>query len=162
MGSAGTTLQFAPLSFDVAFQEIFSTLCGGGTLRLLTEEQRRDPAVLARLVADDGIERIFLPFVALQAFAESAACHRRLAGIAAVLISSGEQLRVTPEIRRLCAGLPGVLLENQYGPTETHVAASYPMTGPPENFPVLPPIGTAIEGAMITVVGPVCIRGHLA
>ncbi len=39
----GSTLQFAPLSFDVSFQEIFSTLCGGGTLRLLSEAQRKDP-----------------------------------------------------------------------------------------------------------------------
>ncbi len=38
----GSTLQFFPLSFDVSFQEIFSTLCGGGTLRLVSESQRKD------------------------------------------------------------------------------------------------------------------------
>ncbi len=130
----GSTLQFAPLSFDVSFQEIFSTLCGGGTLRLVTETQRKDPAALVRLVAADGIERVFLPFVALQAFAEAACSTATWPASLRVLISSGDQLRVTPDIRRLCAGLPGVLLENQYGPTETHVAASYPMTGAPEAF----------------------------
>src|SRR5690606_6526269 len=36
----GATLQFAPLSFDVSFQEIFATLCGGGTLRLVPENAR--------------------------------------------------------------------------------------------------------------------------
>ena len=69
------------------------------------------------------------------------------------MISSGEQLRVTPEIRRLCSANPGLVLENQYGPTETHVAASYTMTGSPEDFPTLPPIGTAIDGATISVLG---------
>jgi amino acid adenylation domain-containing protein len=150
----GSTLQFAPLSFDVSFQEIFSTLCGGGTLRLLSEARRRDPAALVRLVAAERIERIFLPFVALQAFAEAACSTRTWPASLRVLISSGEQLRVTPEIRRLCACAPDMLLENQYGPTETHVATSYSMTGSPENFPVLPPIGTAIDGATITVIGP--------
>jgi amino acid adenylation domain-containing protein len=150
----GSTLQFAPLSFDVSFQEIFSTLCGGGTLRLLSETQRKDPAMLIRLVAAEGIERMFLPFVALQAFAEAACASGTWPASLRVLISSGEQLRITPEIRRLCAGLPGVLLENQYGPTETHVAASYPMTGAPEDYPMLPPIGTAIDGATLTVMKP--------
>jgi amino acid adenylation domain-containing protein len=154
-GAVGaTTLQFAPLSFDVSLQEIFSTLGGGGTLRLMTEAQRKDPVALVRLVAADDIERVFLPFVALQEFAEAACSTGTWPASLRVLISSGEQLRVTPEIRRLCAGLPGLLLENQYGPTETHVAASYPMTGAPEEFPVLPPIGTAIDGAILTVVGP--------
>lgn len=150
----GSTLQFAPLSFDVSFQEIFSTLCGGGTLRLLSEAQRKDPAALVRLVATEGIERVFLPFVALQAFAEAACSTHTWPASLRVLISSGEQLRVTPEIRRLCASSPDVLLENQYGPTETHVAASYPMTGSPEDFPTLPPIGTAIDGATIAIIGP--------
>jgi amino acid adenylation domain-containing protein len=168
----GSTLQFAPLSFDVSFQEIFSTLCGGGALRLVSENQRRDPAALVRLVAAEGIERVFLPFVALQAFAEAACSTRMWPASLRVLISSGEQLRVTPEIRRLCARMPDVLLENQYGPTETHVASSYPMTGSPDDFPMLPPIGTAIDGATVTVVGPdlrqrppgvegeICIGGH--
>src|SRR5262249_5530155 len=35
------TLQFASLSFDVSFQEIFSTLGGGGALVLLREDARR-------------------------------------------------------------------------------------------------------------------------
>jgi amino acid adenylation domain-containing protein len=151
---SGSTLQFAPLSFDVSFQEIFSTLCGGGTLRLLSETQREDMVALVRLVAAEGIQRVFLPFVALQAFAEAACSTGTWPASLRVLVSSGEQLRVTPEIRRLCAGLPGVLLENQYGPTETHIVASYPMTGAPQEFPMLPPIGTAIDGATLTVLGP--------
>ena len=103
-----------------------------------------------RLVADEGIERIFLPFVALQAFAEAAYVARtRLESLRAV-ITSGEQLRVTPEIRRLCSANPGLVLENHYGPTETHEVASYTLSGSPEDFPTLPPIGTAIDGVTIS------------
>ena len=53
----GVTLQYAPLSFDVSFQEIFSTLCGGGTLRLVAEPERRDLPALVRLVAENAVER---------------------------------------------------------------------------------------------------------
>ncbi|GLD17447.1 hypothetical protein Mkiyose1385_15460 [Mycobacterium kiyosense] len=55
----GSTLQFFPLSFDVAFQEIFSTLCGGGTLRLVSDTRRKDFAALLQLVASEKIERVF-------------------------------------------------------------------------------------------------------
>ena len=153
-GAVGrSTLQFFPLSFDVSFQEVFSTLCGGGALRLLSEAQRKDLSALVRLVADEGIERIFLPCVALQAFAEAAYVTRTRLESLRVVINVGEQLRVTPEIRRLCSANPRLVLENQYGPTETHEVTSYTLSGSPDDFPTLPPIGTAIDGATISVLG---------
>ena len=58
------TIQFTPISFDVSFQEIFSTVTAGGTLVLITEEKRKDPFSLLRFLRDNAIERLFLPFVA--------------------------------------------------------------------------------------------------
>jgi amino acid adenylation domain-containing protein len=149
----GSTLQFFPLSFDVSFQEVFSTLCGGGTLRLVSGSQRTDLRALVRLVADEGIERVILTCVALQAFAEAADVTRTRLESLRVVINVGEQLRVTPEIRRLCSANPDLVLENQYGPTETHEVASYTLSGSPDEFPTLPPIGTAIDGATISLLG---------
>ena len=104
--AGGSTLQFFPLSFDVSFQEIFSTLCGGGTLRLVSEPPRKDLRRLVGLVADEGIERVFLPCGALQAFAEAAyVSQTRLESLRAV-VNVGEPLRVTPEIRWLCSAIP--------------------------------------------------------
>jgi amino acid adenylation domain-containing protein len=148
----GTTLQFAPLCFDVSFQEIFSTLCGGGTLLLVSEERRHNMVVLLRLLDHEGVERVFLPYVALQKLAETAETLDLYPRRLRVLVSSGEQLRVTGEIRRLCAALPGCLLENQYGPTETHVVTSFSMTGDPAAFPDLPPIGRPIDGVEVHVL----------
>lgn len=45
------TLQFAPLGFDVSFQECFATWAGGGTLVLVDEEERRDPERLLDVIA---------------------------------------------------------------------------------------------------------------
>src|SRR5205807_3516214 len=58
--AAARTLQFAPLSFDVAFQEIFSTWCCGGTLVLIDEALRRDPEALLAFVCEQRVERLFL------------------------------------------------------------------------------------------------------
>jgi amino acid adenylation domain-containing protein len=141
----GKTLQFAPLSFDVSLQEIFATLSGGGTIQMITPEHRRDPAALARLMDREGVERIFAPYVGLQQLAEAA----RTLGIRPralrVIVSSGEQLRVTDEIRWLCAQLPGTVLENQYGPTETHLVTKFTMTGDPAGWPALPPVGPPMD-----------------
>lgn len=149
----GSTLQFFPLSFDVSFQEIFSTLCGGGTLRLISDTQRKDFRALVRLVADERIERLFLTCVALQAFVEAAHFTRTPLESLRAVINVGEQLRVTPEIRWLCSENPRLVLENQYGPTETHEVASYTLNGAPDDFPALPPIGAAIDGAIISLLG---------
>ena len=63
-------LQFAPLSFDVSFQECLSTWYAGGTLVLVSDEERRDPRMLARVIAERRVDRVFMPFVALQQLAE--------------------------------------------------------------------------------------------
>ncbi|MFE2940693.1 amino acid adenylation domain-containing protein [Streptomyces sp. NPDC059255] len=165
--AGGTTVAYAPLSFDVSFQELFSTLCSGGTLVLVTESERRDMPALLRLLDRHGVERIFLPYVALQQFAEAACALGPVPRRLRTVISSGEQLRVSDEIRRLCALLPGVVLENQYGPTESHVVTSFTMTGDPAAFPPLPPIGTPVDGAEVQVLDdrmrpvPVGVRGEI-
>lgn len=151
-GDVGVTLQYAPLSFDVSFQEIFSTLCAGGTLRLVAEETRRDMPALLRLIHEEGVERVLLPYIALQQLAAAAEALGIFPAALRVIISSGEQLRVTDEIRRLCSARADVLLENQYGPTETHVVTRHTMTGLPAAFPDLPPIGTAIDGVRVHVL----------
>ncbi|MDT0543515.1 non-ribosomal peptide synthetase [Streptomyces lonegramiae] len=152
--SQGITLQYAPLSFDVSLQEIFSTLCAGGTLRLVPEDIRRDMPALVRLMHQEGVERIFLPYIALQQLALASEALGIAPAALRVIVSSGEQLRITDEIRRLCSALPGVVLENQYGPTETHVVTRHTLTGPPADFPDLPPVGTAVDGAQVVVVDP--------
>ncbi|WP_272828321.1 AMP-binding protein [Paenibacillus thiaminolyticus] len=54
-------LQYASYSFDVSYQEIFTTLLAGGTLHVVDEEMRRDPVTLFRYIEDQGIETIYLP-----------------------------------------------------------------------------------------------------
>ncbi|WP_433662650.1 amino acid adenylation domain-containing protein [Nocardia sp. CA-128927] len=147
------TAQFAPLTFDVAFQEIFSTLCGGGTLQLADDELRTDARALVGLLESAPVERVFLPYVALEQLAHVVVETNRYPKRLSRVVSSGEQLRITPRIKEFLAALPEfLLLEKQYGPTETHVASYDTRTGDPREFPLLPPIGRPIAGAEIHVV----------
>ncbi|OZB59385.1 MAG: non-ribosomal peptide synthetase [Lysobacterales bacterium 14-68-21] len=144
LGRAARTLQFAPPTFDVSVQEILATLATGGMLVLPGEDERRDPyALLARLVAD-RVERLFLPYVALQALAEAVAAGGELPRHVCDVVTAGEQLRVTPAIRALFRALPGARLHNHYGPTEAHVVTALTLEGDPANWPELPSIGTAL------------------
>ena len=145
------TAQFAALGFDVSAQEIFATLCGGGTLCLVPESLRQDPPGLLRFLDESAVERLFLPFVALQQVAVAAAQTAQLTALREV-ITAGEQLKITPAIRALFDRLSNCTLHNQYGPSETHVATAHTLTGPVSEWPVLPPIGLAVPGMQTQVV----------
>ena len=144
------TAQFAALGFDVSAQEIFATLCGGGTLFLVPEVLRPDPSGLVRFLDDHKVERLFLPFVALQQLAEAATQPGSLGALREV-ITAGEQLKITPAIRALFTRLPNCTLHNHYGPSETHVATAYTLSGPPAEWPALPPIGRAVAHMEVLV-----------
>ena len=152
LGRAARTLQFAPLGFDVSFQEIFSTFAGGGCLVLPGEAERRDPYALLALLARERIERLFLPYVGLQALAEAVAAGGTLPHALRDVVTAGEQLRVTPAIRALFAALPEAVLHNHYGPTETHVVTAHELAGDPAAWPDLPPIGTPLPHVRVRIV----------
>ncbi len=125
---APRTLQFAALGFDVAFQEIFSSLCTGAALVLVDAQTRLQFDRLIELIDRQRVQRIFLPYIALQTLAEAAdELPQPAAGLLPELreiIVAGEQLRLTPQIQRLFARLPACGLHNHYGPTETHVVTA--------------------------------------
>ncbi|MEH1869179.1 MAG: amino acid adenylation domain-containing protein [Nostoc sp.] len=143
------TLQYTPISFDVSFQEIFATLTTGGTLVLISESLRREPIHLLQFLNQAGIERLFLPYVALQQLAEMA----RIEGIVPCslheVITAGEQLRITEAIAHLFRQLPNCTLHNHYGPSETHVVTAFTLANSPTDWSVLPPIGRPIANSQI-------------
>ncbi|MFI6182281.1 amino acid adenylation domain-containing protein [Nonomuraea sp. NPDC051191] len=147
-GGAYRSLQFTALGFDVSVQEIFSTWAYGGTLVMVSDELRRDPAALLDHIATNRVERIFLPFVALQSLAG--------AGIEPPetlreVITAGEQLQVTPQLERFVK--PWMRLHNQYGPTEGAIIdIAHTLTGPPQDWPRLPPIGRPVPGVQTPIL----------
>jgi amino acid adenylation domain-containing protein len=161
------TLQFAPAGFDVCFQEIFSTLAAGGALVIPDHKTRKDFIALIDLINRENVSRIFLPFVALD----------NLAGVVSELgqaplslrevFTAGEQLRITPAIRKFFQHLNGARLVNQYGPTESHVVTTFELKNAPAEWPLLPPIGRPLANTRAYILDgelepvPVGVAGEL-
>ncbi len=152
LGAGDKTLQFASLSFDVSFQEMFATWASGGTLVLISEDLRRDPRGLLRLIREQNIARLFLPFVALQQLADALRPDEPAPPSLREIMTAGEQLQITPKITAFFAKSNGCALHNQYGPSEAHVVTQYTLSGPPETWPALPPIGTPIANTQTYVL----------
>ncbi|MDQ3803310.1 MAG: amino acid adenylation domain-containing protein [Acidobacteriota bacterium] len=146
---AARTLQFASLNFDVSFQELFSTLLTGGTLVLVSKQTQLDPAALWRVLSERQVERLFLPFVALQHMAEVAAGQPELPPSLRQVITAGEQLQVTPPVAALFRRMEGGGLQNHYGPTEAHVVTAFSLPADVDGWPPLPPIGRPIANTQV-------------
>ncbi len=146
------TLQFAPITFDVSFQEIMATLSTGGTLVMIDETLRLDMVALLNYIKNQQINRLFLPFVALQALAEAAASTNTFPTSLKEVMTAGEQLKITPQIITFFNSLTDCVLYNQYGPTECHVVTELKLEGNPTAWPTLPTIGKPISNTSILIL----------
>jgi amino acid adenylation domain-containing protein len=153
---SGRVLQFASLTFDVSFQEMFSTLAAGGTLVLLPDATRIDIVELGRFIQQNQIERFHLPVVVLQKLAEQFCENTTPLSCVREFMVGGEQLQITPDIIRLFERLSECTLYNHYGPSETHVMTSFSLRPPAANWPALPPLGRPLANTQLYV-----LDGHL-
>jgi amino acid adenylation domain-containing protein len=166
-GEGKRTLQFAALGFDVAFQEIFSTLCTGGTLVLLDEWIRRDARALVDFLRKNCIARLFVPPLMLQSLAECCKATDVIPTGLQDVVAAGEQLRVRPDIANFFKHLKNGRLHNHYGPTETHVVTALTLTGDSGKWPALPTIGCPISDARIYILNdqrqlvPINVTGEI-
>jgi D-alanine--poly(phosphoribitol) ligase subunit 1 len=146
------TAQFAPLNFDVWFQEVLGTLCGGGTLVIMPEYLRQDPIALLDWLADNQVERLFLPCVALHMLSVAAEAMDSLDQLVlAEVNTAGEQLVCTPAVRQLFHSLSGCRLNNHYGQSESAMVTAHTLGGPSDEWPMLPPIGRPLPGCEVLV-----------
>ncbi|OLP20470.1 non-ribosomal peptide synthetase [Leptolyngbya sp. 'hensonii'] len=148
------TVQFTPVSFDVSFQEIFSTWSAGGTLVLISEDTRKDAVELLRFLNEQEIERLFLPFIGLQHLAEVADSRGIAPASLREVITAGEQLQITRSIANWFSQLPDCTLYNHYGPSETHVVTSFTLPSHPKTWMPLPPIGRPIANTQVYLLNP--------
>ncbi|WP_430649868.1 non-ribosomal peptide synthetase, partial [Bradyrhizobium sacchari] len=143
------TLQFATLNFDVSCQELFSCWKDGGALVLLREETRRRFSDLLEFVEREAIERLFLPFVALNHFAEVWSAQRLPLPSLRELYTAGERLQATPVLKVFFEAHPNARLINQYGSTEISVIAEHHLSADPSYWPQLPHIGRPIANTRV-------------
>jgi amino acid adenylation domain-containing protein len=144
-------LQFSALGFDASFCEIFGTWHAGARLVLLPgDEVRRDPEALLDLLESERIEHLEAPFSGLLNIAHWAV---RPDGRRAIplrsMVTGGEALVMAPDLVHWLEQLPGCMLRNGYGPSETSVATTHRLRGDPACWPKLPSIGRPITDASV-------------
>lgn len=161
------TLQFASLSFDVSFQDIFSTLCSGGTVEMISESERQDIANLAKILTARAIHRIFIPAVALQQLAEGFCAQGDFNAPLRKVIAGSEQLLITHAINTMFGKLKQASLHNEYGPSEAHVVTELALPKETDNWPKRPAIGRPIANTQIYMLDrnfkptPIGVPGEL-
>lgn len=142
-------LQFASLNFDVSFQEIFSTLCFGSCLCLISNEQRLNMKALVECIKDQQITHLFIPYIVLKNLSEYFADENAEFTLPIEIITAGEQLKLTREITEMLKSNQ-IKLINQYGPTEAHVVSSYEVLKSEETQ--FPPIGKPIANTKLYIM----------
>jgi amino acid adenylation domain-containing protein len=116
-------LQFASISFDVAAEEIFSTLLSGASI-LLPSEKVIDSVELLRLIEDEKLSVLNLPAPFWHAWVrELAATGRRVPPCLRLLVVGSEKvsLEAFDAWRRFA---PGARLINAYGTSETTITST--------------------------------------
>jgi amino acid adenylation domain-containing protein len=168
LSRARRTLQFAALNFDIAYQEMFTTWLSGGTLVLVSEEVRHDPERFLAYLLEEGVERLYLPFVALEQLASAfvASPPPRPPGLKEI-ITAGEQMRINPRMVDFAARMAGCAFYNQYGPSECHVVTIYDLPETAASWPRLPPVGRPLDNLQLYLLNelmeptPVYAQGEI-
>jgi amino acid adenylation domain-containing protein len=166
IGDGLRSAQYAALGFDVSVQEMLYSVCCGGTLLVAGNEERFDPARLRAFLDEHAIELVTMPFSGLNLLFSTQQGLEQLSNLK-YLITSGEQLRLTPELRLFLERRPDVRLHNQYGPSETHVVTSHELSARSRNLIDLPPIGRPIANTRCYILDerrqpvPVGVNGEL-
>ncbi|UHA72708.1 non-ribosomal peptide synthetase [Paenibacillus sp. 481] len=157
-------LQFTTLSFDVCYQEIFSTLLCGGELHIIDNEQKRDVQQLIAFVKQRNIRTLFIPTSFLKFMASEQQYIEPLAKCVDHIITAGEQLVVTKLLHDTLIKY-NVELHNHYGPSETHVVTMYTIDR--NQFEEVPSIGKPISMTEIFILNengqiqPIGVIGEL-
>lgn len=140
-------LQFATLSFDVSYQEIFTALLTNSTLVLIEDKLKKDNKELLKYIIEKNIDILFIPPRYLIYLADDEDSYKLTQNLKHI-ITAGEQLIITKNIERLIN--KGITIHNHYGPAETHVATAY--TIDKNNITVKPPIGKPIANSKIYIL----------
>jgi iturin family lipopeptide synthetase B len=158
-------LQYASISFDVCYQEIFSTLLSGGHLFIVEEEGRIDMGQLFQFIDSNHIDVLFWPTALTKFVFRDEKFVELFPRTVKHIITAGEQLIIPKELKHLLIRRK-IFLHNHYGPSETHVVTTLTIN-PDEEIPEIPTIGRPISNNRIYIfdrnlhLQPIGITGEL-
>jgi amino acid adenylation domain-containing protein len=142
----GTDLMMLPLSFDAAAGGLHWMLTRGGTCLMPTDEEVRDPRLMARLVKREHITHIN----SLQSQYRLILDQTDPEDLAALCyVDVGGEILPPSLVRLHYRRTPDALLTNCYGPTETTVWAAVCDVRPAHGSAASVPIGRPIRNARV-------------
>ncbi|HLP60962.1 MAG TPA: amino acid adenylation domain-containing protein, partial [Candidatus Deferrimicrobium sp.] len=143
-------LQFATISFDASFHEIFSALLARGELVLVDEETKNNIPALFAAIIKDKLKTLFLPMAILKLIFSHDEYINTFPRSVTHIQTAGEQVVVDRRFRDFLK-TAGIALHNHYGPSETHVITTFTMN-PEEDIPEFPPIGKPVMNTCIYIL----------
>lgn len=165
LGQGERVLQFTPIQFDAAGEEIYPTLLVGGTV--VVREELVEADAFTALVERERLTVLSLPpsFLDEWTFSLERLGQRVPACLKLVLIG-GEAIRPESLVRWRRAGGLGTPWINVYGPTEATITAACAVIDEKFSEPVLP-IGRPLPGVQLYILDerlepcPVGVAGEL-
>jgi amino acid adenylation domain-containing protein len=158
-------LQFATISFDASFHEIFSALLTGGRLYLIDGQTRSNVVELFNYIEKNEIKTLFLPMAFLRMVFSDDQFIAVFPRCVDHIQTAGEQVIVSDRFRSYLKK-NHLYLHNHYGPTEAHVVTTLKIE-PTGNIPGLPPIGKPVLNTNIYILDkwmhlvPIGVPGEL-
>ena len=146
----GRVPQFAVMSFDVCYQEIFSVLLSGGEIYIISKDIRKDANAFLNLVKEKETETFILPTAYLKFISNHDEYFDKLSKRVKNIITAGEQLIISDNLKR-CLKEKEIYLHNHYGPSETHVVTTLTIDYSGEISSV-PTIGKPISNTKIHIL----------
>ncbi|MDP5209824.1 non-ribosomal peptide synthetase [Microbulbifer sp. 2205BS26-8] len=119
------TLQLSNIAFDVATQEIVTAWYTGSPLYLYQDDLRLDSRRLVDIINKQNIQRLFGVPSVLALLLKTIEQHQLSLPSMKEIISAGEALLMTGEMRQFLNRHPSCQLINHYGPAETHVVTTF-------------------------------------
>lgn len=132
VGEGDRVLHKTPISFDVHVWELYWPLAEGATVVIAAPEGHRDPAYLARVIAEQSVTAVHFVPTMLSALTSSPAARRILADAGfgqgreqplRYVVCSGEALQ--KDQVQVAGEVLGVYPLNLYGPTEAAVDVTF-------------------------------------
>ncbi|WDV47158.1 amino acid adenylation domain-containing protein [Clostridiaceae bacterium M8S5] len=158
-------LQFANISFDICFQEVYSTLLNGGELHVITNDIKKDAHRLLRYIKQNKLSTIFLPTSYLKYIMSEEALVKKLSAELDNIIVAGEQLIINERFKNFLIENK-ITLHNHYGPSEAHVVTAK-VINPIDKIKTKPSIGMPVSNTKIYILdendnlSPIGVRGEL-
>ena len=124
-------LQFASLGFDASFHEMFAAWCSGRVVVMIPDGWRRMRPSCSSTWASGPSRRRFCRWSSCSSGPSTPRGHADRLACFKDIVTTGEQLLITPPIRELFNRLPDCTLHNHYGPSETHVVTALTLGADP-------------------------------